>query len=111
MTRETKIGLLVALAFIIVIGILLSDHMTSTSEPPLAQLQQAGNNLRSGLGQPASDNPAPVVVTPQNVTPGQTVLTRDELNPRQRAAVVPAPQPPITVIGQDTRPSNLVDAA
>ena len=34
MTRETKIGLLVGLAFIIVIGILLSDHMTSTTQPP-----------------------------------------------------------------------------
>jgi nucleoid-associated protein YgaU len=114
MTRETKIGLLVGLAFIIVIGILLSDHMTSTSEPPLASLQQAGNNLRSGLGQPTSDNPAPVVVTPNNVTPGQTVLTRDELNPRPRAATVAqAPQPPITVIGQDTRSTgnSLVDSA
>jgi uncharacterized protein YneF (UPF0154 family) len=34
MTRETKIGLLVGLAFIIVIGILLSDHLTSSTEPP-----------------------------------------------------------------------------
>ena len=33
MTRETKIGLLVGLAFIIVIGILLSDHIGSTTEP------------------------------------------------------------------------------
>ena len=36
MTRETKIGMLVGLAFIIVIGILLSDHMTSTTEPQRA---------------------------------------------------------------------------
>jgi nucleoid-associated protein YgaU len=73
MTRETKIGLLVGLAFIIVIGILFSDYMTSTSEPPLAPLQQAGNNVRSGLGQPSSDNPPPVVVVPPNVAPRQTI--------------------------------------
>ena len=40
MTRETKIGLLVGLAFIIVIGILLSDHLTSSTEPPMATLAQ-----------------------------------------------------------------------
>ncbi len=104
MTRETKIGLLVGLAFIIVIGILLSDHMTSVNEPPLAPLQLAGNNVRSGLGQPTSDNAPPVVITPPNVSPSQTVLTRDELNPRSRPV---APQPPITVIGQNTTNNNV----
>ena len=47
MTRETKIGLLVGLAFIIVIGILLSDHLTSSTEPPQAPLATAGNTVRS----------------------------------------------------------------
>ena len=42
MTRETKIGLLVGLCFIIVIGILLSDHFRSTMEPPEAALVNAG---------------------------------------------------------------------
>ena len=37
MTRETKIGLLVGLAFIIVIGILLSDHLTTRGELPAAR--------------------------------------------------------------------------
>ena len=46
MTRETKIGLLVGLAFIIVIGILLSDHLTSATEPPQPPLAQAGNDVR-----------------------------------------------------------------
>src|ERR1019366_4325471 len=111
MTRETKIGLLVGLAFIIVIGILLSDHMTSTTEPALASLQGAGSNVRSGLGQPASDNASPVVVIPPvNVAPAQPVPTRDELNP------APRPQP-ITVIAQDnpaarpTIPVPLAEAA
>jgi nucleoid-associated protein YgaU len=111
MTRETKIGLLVGLAFIIVIGILLSDYMTSRNEPALASLQGAGSNVRSGLGQPASDNASPVVVIPPaNVAPSQPVPTRDELNPARH------PQP-ITVIAQEnaaaraTIPVPLVEAA
>jgi nucleoid-associated protein YgaU len=98
MTRETKIGLLVGLAFIIVIGILLSDHMTSTNEPALAPLQVAGANVRSGVGQPASDNAPPlVVIPPANVTPVQPVPTREELNPPRSSA-------PITAIGQQNSP-------
>ena len=52
MTRETKIGLLVGLAFIIVIGILLSEHLTTASEPPTAALAQAGGNVRQGMATP-----------------------------------------------------------
>src|SRR5438552_7910878 len=81
MTRETKIGLLVGLAFIIVIGILLSDHLTSSTEPPPAPLAGAGSSVRSAVTTPAgAGNPpiTPVVTTPQ-VTPQQTVLTRNEL--------------------------------
>jgi nucleoid-associated protein YgaU len=111
MTRETKIGLLVGLAFIIVIGILLSDWTTGVREEKPAPLQLAGNNVRSGLGQPATDNAPPVVVTPPNVTPNQTVLTRDELQPRRTA---PPAQQPITLANQDNAGSthdNLVAAA
>src|SRR5438094_142401 len=52
MTRETKIGLLVGLAFIIVIGILLSDHLTQTNEPQQAQLAQVAGNVRTGVAVP-----------------------------------------------------------
>lgn len=55
MTRETKIGLLVGLAFIIVIGILLSDHLTSATEPPQAQLAQVANNVRSATATPGAN--------------------------------------------------------
>ena len=54
MTRETKIGLLVGLAFIIVIGILLSDHLTSTNEPQQAQLAQVAGNVRTGVAIPGA---------------------------------------------------------
>jgi nucleoid-associated protein YgaU len=80
MTRETKIGLLVGLAFIIVIGILLSDHLSSTNEPLGAPLRVAGDTLRSGLGQPASDDVAPVLRAPQAIVPQQSVVTNEELN-------------------------------
>ena len=38
MTRETKIGLLVGLAFIIVVGILLADQLGRSIEPPPANV-------------------------------------------------------------------------
>src|SRR5438552_7729800 len=94
MTRETKIGLLVGLAFIIVIGILLSDHLTSTNEPQQAQLAKAGDSVRSGVTTPGSAaataaNP-PIVNTAQQqaVSPQQTVPTKEELTPRQPAVEI-----------------------
>src|SRR5689334_15466743 len=84
MTRETKIGLLVGLAFIIVIGILLSDHLTSTNEPQPAQLARAGDSVRSGVTVPGTPAPtAPVTTAQQPVQPQQTVPTKEELTPKQ----------------------------
>ncbi len=86
MTRETKIGLLVGLAFIIVIGILLSDHLTSTTEPQQAQLAQVAGNVRNGVAVPGAANvPPPItqVQPPQNVAPQQPVSMKEELTPKQ----------------------------
>src|SRR6266513_1848898 len=80
MTRETKIGLLVGLAFIIVIGILLSDHLTSSTEPPSAPLTVAGPNVRSGVTSPGGPTPpitnaqAATVVQPTGPVPTQNEL-------------------------------------
>src|SRR4051812_7409272 len=83
MTRETKIGLLVGLAFIIVIGILLSDHLTSSTEPPQAALAGAGNNVRSAVTVPGQAAPQPAAQpTPVVTSPNQPVPTRDELTPQ-----------------------------
>ena len=94
MTRETKIGLLVGLAFIIVIGILLSDHLTSSTEPPQATLAVAGNNVRSGVNTPGSQNNSPITsnVTPAPVAPRQTVPTPTDLAPKAQP-VQPVPLP------------------
>jgi hypothetical protein len=77
MTRETKIGLLVGLAFIIVIGILLSDHLTSATEPPQAPLVQAGGNVRTAVMVPGAQTAPPITnVAPQRpVAPQQQVPT------------------------------------
>jgi nucleoid-associated protein YgaU len=86
MTRETKIGLLVGLAFIIVIGILLSDHMTSTTEPPKAPLSVAGNNVRESVMSPGAAPAVAAVGTPGVVAPNQTVLTGADIAAPQPAA-------------------------
>ncbi len=80
MTRETKIGLLVGLAFIIVIGILLSDHLTSTTEPVSAPLARVASNARDGittLGRPTV--PAVTIEPPPVVEPVRPVVTPGEM--------------------------------
>src|SRR5436190_4520028 len=90
MTRETKIGLLVGLAFIIVIGILLSDQLMRSTEPPAAPLANVGDTLRKGTTTPASHNrPAPVAVSSQDAAPENEVPTRDEITRRP---------PPVTFV-------------
>jgi nucleoid-associated protein YgaU len=108
MTRETKIGLLVGLAFIIVIGILLSDHLTSSTEPPPAQLTQAGESVRGGTqipnaGNVALANPvAPGPIVPQGQVPTPNDLNGQHVGPTIRqVAIGPAqPQSPNTLMPQ-----------
>src|SRR4051812_20814450 len=91
MTRETKIGLLVGLAFIIVIGILLSDQLMRSTEPPAAPLASVADTLRKGTVTPASNNPPVTRVVPQvqDVSPETAVPTKDEIT---------RPQPPVTIV-------------
>jgi nucleoid-associated protein YgaU len=77
MTRETKIGLLVGLAFIIVTGILLSDVVTRQSEVPAANISVVGNDVRQGTGLFRSNNP-PAEAHAPNPTPDQQVPSREE---------------------------------
>src|SRR5687768_1701326 len=110
MTRETKIGLLVGLAFIIVIGILLSDHLTSSTEPPPATLANAGSNVMQALNTPGGAQ-VPAVTSaapPQQVTPNQTVPTNADLTPQPTPVQIvqigpgsnPQATPPISVQAQ-----------
>jgi nucleoid-associated protein YgaU len=131
MTRETKIGLLVGLAFIIVIGILLSDHLTSATEPQQAQLAQVAGNVRNGVAVPGAANAQPPITQvqpPTNVAPQQQVMTKEELTPKQppveivkiggpQSPPAPAPQQPAPVVTDATKsntntepPITVVDA-
>lgn len=75
MTRETKIGLLVSLAFVIAVGVLLSDHMVNNTDAKPVEVAQAGPDVAKGLavpGQPVEGVAAPV--QPEaNVAPVATV--------------------------------------
>ena len=90
MTRETKIGLLVGLAFIIVIGILLSDQLMRSTEPPPAPRDEVAENLRRGTTTPASHNRvAPPAVSSQDPSPDNAVPIREEIR---------HPAPPVTFV-------------
>jgi LysM repeat protein len=89
MTRDTKIGLLVGLAFIIVIGILLSDHLTTATDPPSAPLDKSAFSVRQALGTPgAGAAQAPITVVTPAVTPQQPVATSSELAPPAQAVQI-----------------------
>ncbi len=116
MTRETKIGLLVGLAFIIVIGILLSDHVKSTTEPIPAALPQAADFVREGVRAPGaadeSSTYTTTVVNPrQPVTPRQPVPTQVELTaprPTESEVSVRGPsggQPPVVIRRTNNTPA------
>jgi nucleoid-associated protein YgaU len=114
MTRETKIGLLVGLAFIIVIGILLSDHLTSATEPQQAQLAQVAGNVRNGVAVPGgaqAQPPITQVAPPVDVAPQQPVMTKEELTPRQPPVEIvkiggPANPPPVAPTQQQQPPAH-----
>jgi nucleoid-associated protein YgaU len=103
MTRETKIGLLVGLAFIIVIGILLSDHMTSTTQPQQALLSETAPNVRQSVTSPAPTGAAPAQIGQvPAISPTTPILTQAELN-RPVAPVITAPPVSQVVIGGPAR--------
>jgi LysM repeat protein len=80
MTRETKIGLLVGLAFIIVIGILLSEQIMQATEPLPAPRDEVAETVRKGTTTPASHNRvAPPAVAAQDPSPDNAVPTREEI--------------------------------
>jgi LysM repeat protein len=106
MTRDTKIGLLVGLAFVIVIGILISDQITRSTEPPQAALGGAANSVRQAVGSPGiGTETAPVTVVTPPVTPQQTVATQSELtNPAPAVQIVKigGPETPTPQVEQQT---------
>jgi len=87
MTRETKIGLLVGLAFIIVIGILLSDHFTTANQPHQAALTTTIDDVLGStrtLG-PRRQNPAPLEAP--NVEPRVPIIVQPDPSLERREHV------------------------
>src|SRR3954468_17682376 len=87
MTRETKIGLLVGLAFIIVIGILLSDHFTTANQPHQAALTTTIDDVLGStrtLG-PHRQNNAPL--DPPNVEPRVPIIVQPDPSLERREHV------------------------
>jgi len=87
MTRETKIGLLVGLAFIIVIGILLSDHFTTATQPHQAALTTTIDDVLGStrtLG-PRRQNSAPL--DPPNVELRGPILVQPDPSLERREHV------------------------
>lgn len=108
MTRETKIGLLVGLAFIIVVGILLSEHLTTTTERPAAPLADAGEGVREGVAAPGvtmRDETAPYRA-PEPASPVPVARDLAVQPPVQPAQVAVGPagqvQPPIVITNTPT---------
>src|SRR5438270_11164882 len=81
MTRETKIGLLVGLAFIIIVGILLSEPLNHAGDAQPAPLPFAGANVRNGVTAPGTANTAPPITMQTNGSDAkQPVMTQQEVN-------------------------------
>ena len=116
MTRDAKIGLLVGLAFILIVGILLSEHVTSATAPQQASLAQAGDRVRKATGAPVAPQAVvePVSVDP-NPQPKTSVVTRDVIDspvlpPTARIELGPAQGGKINVIRIDTPQDSLASA-
>jgi nucleoid-associated protein YgaU len=94
MTRETKIGLLVGLAFIIVIGILLSDYNRTDTQP--AALALVANDVRAGTATMHNgSNVNEVVLPPAAPAPVRPVPTREEVRkPETTIDIGPGPGTP-----------------
>jgi nucleoid-associated protein YgaU len=77
------------LAFLIVIGILLSDHFRGTMEPPPATLDRAAANVREGVVAPGADIPAqPVTIVPGEINQTSPVPTPRDIQPQQSPVVL-----------------------
>ena len=109
MTRETKIGLLVSLAFVIAVGVLLSDHMVNNSDAKPASVVAAGPDVVKGLvvpGQAANGVTTPV--TPdQNTSPVNMVPSVGDVTAPSPAA----PKTTIVVSGAPTSEMEIGKAA
>jgi nucleoid-associated protein YgaU len=103
MTRETKIGLLVGLAFIIVIGVLLSDHMADATRPPQA-LMADKQTVMKGTAVPGGQGTAQAPLTITDVRPAGPILVQPPDGPKSDILVGPQPGGRIVIGEPPTEP-------
>ena len=102
MTRETKIGLLVGLAFIIIVGILLSEPLNHAGDAQPAPLPFAGANVRTGVTSPGAQSTPPPISLQTNASDAkERVPTHEE---------VAKPHTGISVVVVGGGPSNPIAA-
>jgi nucleoid-associated protein YgaU len=98
MARETKVGLLVGMGIILLIGIIVSDHLSVVHHQTVAQMEDFGNVAQNSVDGQANFNPdAPDA--PDKIARGDTPL--GEPVPANR--VVPVPLPNETINALDHR--------
>ena len=97
MTRETKIGLLVGLAFILIVGVLLSDHVATAARPPEAELASAAEDARRATRTPGAAAVMPGLAPSPAPTPAGEPFSLEAVTgvvpPGLVAALAPAPPP------------------
>jgi len=121
MNRETKISLLVALGFILVVGILLSEHVTSVTEPASAALSRAGDDIRRAIETPLEQPPVTSPnakrhtgqsqSAPPAMTPRTPIVIREELNQPRPATAQGSVGPQIAQVslGSPLSPPHIAD--
>jgi len=72
MTRETKVGLLAGMALILLIGILVSDHLSVGQRDPAGGMTGYGDSVQTGLQNIGPQSPA------NESTSGEAVATRKD---------------------------------
>ncbi len=104
MSREAKIGLLVALAFVLVIGLLLSDHVTVATRDAQAPLAATGQSVRNGLTVPG--NHLEGVVVPEAEVKVSRPYVSQPTAQQASAVTASAPDPFAEVVVTRSQPTE-----
>lgn len=116
MTQGTKIGLLVSLAFLIVVFVLLSDHAVSSNDVRPAPVTVAAPTVAKGLTVPGVAEPdaTPAALRVEaNIAPAEQVPTvlemaqQPSLTGSARVAVGPAPVRPVEISAANHVPTDI----
>lgn len=112
MARETKVGLLVGMGVILLIGIILSDHLSVVQQQKSADMSRFAPDAQKGI---AAINPVELASDPTNLTVGQPAPAQriepipqpgEKIAPPADPAAAPLPNPgPIAAIDNPPAPA------